>query len=217
MTVRIATAGVWLDCITPLSDAALTAVRAERPDVVGIVRSSPLPRNNASAEIAAPEVQRIVFGHGYDLMIYQRVRGTQASGMLWTPSEHDGAEDAQCAAEWALKAGYELGASLWEDLEGTTKDSPEQVIGYVDPWGAAAAKVGYKPDLYVGFSPGLNGQQLYDRPGPTSYWHGGGGPEVAVRGCSMRQSGTVVIAGVTFDVNRVAPDLLGGLPSCMAA
>lgn len=215
MIVRRATPGRWLDCVTPLTDAVLAAVAAATPKVVGIIRSAPLPRNNTSGEVTAAELARIL-DHGFESMWYQRVRGTPATDMLWTPSQHDGQEDAACAAKWAHDAGYPDGMHGWQDLEATS-DTAVGVLGYCMAWGRTLIGAGFRVGLYVGYSPGLTPEQLYSLPAPESYWHGGGGPTVATRGYAIRQGASVTIAGVKFDENLVAPDAVGDLPYCVAA
>jgi hypothetical protein len=210
IATKLATEGKWLDCITPLSDAVLASIRAQHPDVVGIVRSTPLPNNNTSGEVQPGELERILV-HGFESFWYQRVRGTHATNMLWVPSEHSGTADGACGVQWAQRAGYPDGVHGFQDLE-ATRDTEANCLQYCLDWGATVLAARASVGTYVGYSPGLTPDALHELPHSTCYWHGGGGPSVTVRGYAVKQIGALTIAGVTFDVNVMAADALGGLP-----
>ena len=195
--------GKWLDTSVICSTDVLTAAAAQ--GYGGIVRYVPLPRNSGAWDITELELDRIVAAD-LQCALVQHVRKGH-----WNPSLCSGSEDADAAVDWAIHAGYPAGCHIFcdaEDMAGIDLSA----IHYLNEWSAEVIQGGFLAGLYVGFSVPLTPEQLWELPGFNQYWSDAGKRHVATRGCSMVQGGEVQVQGTTFDIDYVAPDLLGGLP-----
>jgi Domain of unknown function (DUF1906) len=204
VTAAVATPGKWADSSTPLGPSVCAAVKAA--GVVGVMRYVPLPGNAASRDITAGELN-VIGEAGLELLLVQHVRRPP-----WLPGKCDGYSDGVVARGSAVNAGYPAGAHIFLDLEGAMGDA-EGVTGYVGDW-AKAVRLGgqYPAGLYVGYNAVLTPAQLYALPGFDCYWSDAGHRKVATRGVAIMQGTPMVLGGVQFDADDMAPDLLGGLP-----
>lgn len=142
----------------------------------------------------------------------------------WRPSKKSGALYGRIAGEEAGGAGYELGATLWCDLEEVSSESTAtEIIDFCNAWHDAASAVGYRPGLYVGWNCGLTPDELYHRLRFRAYWSAynlARVDEPAVRGVQLRQRAARArdrVPGIPFDfdVNTVIQDALGDTPRFM--
>lgn len=144
----------------------------------------------------------------------------------WRPTKKSGALYGRIAGEEAGSVGYELGATLWCDLEDVSSEStPAEIIDFCNAWYDAASVVGYKPGLYVGWNCGLSPDELYHRLRFRAYWSAynlARVDEPAVRGVQLRQRAVKRadrVLGIPweFDVNTALVDAKGDAPSFMFA
>lgn len=166
----------------------------------------------ASHDLSAEEAENILAA-GLALMPVQHVLnpGWQATGDL-------GAEYGANAATFAQQIGFPPGVNVWCDLECVdTSCSAQDVTDYCNQWHAAVAAAGYVPGLYVGYQPGLTGQQLYSKLPFQHYWAAynvDGVSKPSPRGWQMIQSvGSGTIAGITteaYDADKTQTDGKGG-------
>ncbi len=132
----------------------------------------------------------------------------------WEASASLGAELGANAKRNAVLAGYAEGASLVLDLEGCASVG-SAVIDFVNAWVDAVTDT-FSPLLYVGFSAGLDAEQLYEAlPGVHAYGSDIGPRVVAKRGFVWKQHPeTTLHLGTTGDLRvdpgKVTADALGG-------
>lgn len=199
--------GNWLDTSSgqAVTDAVLDAIVAQ--GFVGVHYYVPLPDNSAKNDATAERLERTI-SKGLQAALVQHVRGPG----LWWPSKCDGIDDAKCASNYARSVClYPQGAHLAQDLEacaGVSADSDK----YTRDWGSRCLSFAFKHRLYTGYAALLSPLALYDLPTVTSYWSDAGHREVATRGVATSQGAGIVIDAVAFDVDVMAPDLLGELP-----
>lgn len=165
---------------------------------------------------------RALLDVGIGLMLVQYVESESA----WNPTSAKGAKNGAVAAAEAEKLGVPWGVTIWCDLEGVAPGTTAQrVIDYCNQWHAAVSGAGFVPGLYVGYRAGLSASQLYRALRFTHYW-GAYNLNVdrypAVRGLQMKQSlpsraDSVAIAGISFQVDKVRSDALGGRPTLLAS
>jgi len=143
----------------------------------------------------------------------------------WTPSGAKGATNGGVAAAEAVKLGVPWGVTVWCDLEGVAPGTPAQkVIDYCNRWHIAVTSAGYVAGLYVGYRAGLSPSQLYRALRFTHYWSAynlNSDQYPAVRGVQMRQlragqKDAVPGTQISFQVDRVGADKLGGRPTLLA-
>lgn len=190
----------WVDTSVPVSADVCTSVRAR--GYAGVVRYVPLPRNSPAWDISAAELQRLTLG-GVQVLLVQHSRSPN-----WRPALCSGSDDALIAISSARLVGYPDDAHLYCDCEGPHATTAE-MTAYLNAWSTSVLAAGYRAGLYVGYGVPLDGDQLYELPGFTSYWSDAGHRHVSRRGCAMVQGGEVHIAGTLFDENDLAPDALG--------
>lgn len=128
---------------------------------------------------------------------------------MWTASAEQGDADGKAAAEFAALVGYPADCYLAQDDEAVANPGIDAVES-VYAWARAVCQQ-CKAATYEGFSPGLTALQEYDNPLVDRYWGAVGPWDVAVRGVCCRQGATVRIGGVAYDLDRFAPDRLGGV------
>ncbi|HEX8792998.1 MAG TPA: glycoside hydrolase domain-containing protein [Polyangiaceae bacterium] len=203
MIAAKATPGRWVDSSTPLTPAVCAEL--VREGIVGVVRYVPLPNNPAHADISAAEAA-LILDAGLQLLLVQHVRMPP-----WSPSQHDGYTDGAIAAGSARAAGYAPGCHVFLDIEGVQGDAASTSL-FCDNWARAVKSAGYRAGLYCGYSDPLSADQLYERPGFTTYWSDAGHRRVSTRGVAMTQGNEITIAGTKFDTDVIAPDLLGEVP-----
>ncbi|MBV9774571.1 MAG: DUF1906 domain-containing protein [Gemmatimonadetes bacterium] len=169
-----------------------------------------------SNDLTAEEAQTIL-ASGLALMPVQHVLDPG-----WNPTAALGQEYGANAAKFAAQIGFAPGTNLWCDLECVATDTTAQdVIGYCNAWYDQVAAGGFVPGLYVGYQPGLTGQQLYASLKFQHYW-GAYNVDVSIpnRGWQIKQStGTCTIGGITtecYDDNVTMTDLRGGQVLWMA-
>jgi hypothetical protein len=201
--------GTHVDTIAQITPSLAQAIVAAGHK--GVFRYVPFAEPDGS-----PQTDRSSFIHGVELGCILDA-GLQC-GLVsdvrsppWLPKVCSGANDGRVASDWARSVGYPDGANLWLDWEGVAGTVADATT-YLDAWSAAVSTGGFAPSLYVGYSAILSPTQLYDLVGFATYWQASGS-QVATRGFAIRQMGAEIkIAGVGFDVDDVAPDLLGDLP-----
>jgi hypothetical protein len=148
---------------------------------------------------------------GLGLMVYQRVRDPG-----WIPSAALGTADAAVFVAKASAAGYLVGASAWDDLEGIG-GSDVATIAYANAKAARLKAAQRPPGEYIGDDVPLTGGQLFTSLIAPCYWRSlSDVPDVQTRGYAMRQiAEDVLIAGTLVDVNFATADRLGGRPFWM--
>jgi hypothetical protein len=152
----------------------------------------------ASYDLTAQEAEDIL-NAGLALMPVQHVLNPG-----WQPTAALGQQYGQNAAKFAQQIGFPPGVNVWCDLECVSpKASAQDVVDYCNQWYAAVAAAGYAPGLYVGYEPGLTGQQLYSSLKFQHYWAAYNVDGVSTpkpRGWQMVQSvGGGTIAGITTE------------------
>lgn len=165
-----------------------------------IPRTSALMTGNLSYEEA-----ELILASGLALSVVQHVPLPS-----WMPTAALGAQYGSFAASYAKNTvGLPEGMILWLDLESVSKSATsEEVIGYCTEWFNAVQSVGYIGGLYVGWEPGLNGQQLYDLP-VKHYWRAYNADFTpSPRGYQMIQHTQKTLNGVAFDPNTTQADQL---------
>ncbi|HEX6912086.1 MAG TPA: glycoside hydrolase domain-containing protein, partial [Longimicrobium sp.] len=138
----------------------------------------------------------------------------------WAPTQSLGAEYGANAAGFAQQVGFPPGVNVWCDLECVADDTPaSNVTAYCNAWYDAVAGAGYVPGLYVGYQPGLTGQQLYGTLRFQHYWAAYNVDGVSTprpRGWQMIQTvGSGTIGGITteaYDADTTRTDGKGGTP-----
>jgi hypothetical protein len=173
-----------------------------------------------SSALSASEGRSLI-GVGIGLMLVQYVESDTA----WNPTAAKGAKNGAVAASEAQSLGVPWGVTVWCDLEGVAPGTPsQQVIDYCNRWHAAVSGAGYVPGLYVGYRAGLSPTQLYRALRFTHYWGAynlNADKYPAVRGIQMKQlrpgqSDDVPGTGISFQVDTVHTDALGGRPTLLA-
>lgn len=177
---------------------------------VGGFRYVPLnAKNDARSDIDDAEFSDWM-AVGLQLGLVQHVRYSP-----WEPRNYSGVEDGAFAGQWARAVGYPERAHLFQDLEGVAggaSGDPTGTIIYSNLWAGRVLQAALGAGLYVGFDIPLTAEQLYEDLSHNCYWSDPARRHVAERSCAIYQGRTRTIAGLTFDEDTVAPDLLGGLP-----
>lgn len=166
----------------------------------------------ASHDLSTDEAN-VILDAGLALMPVQHVLNPG-----WNPTESLGAEYGANAAKFAQQIGFPPGVNVWCDLECVADDTQAaDVIAYCNAWYAGVAAAGYVPGLYVGYQPGLTGQQLYGSLKFQHYWAAynvDGVSKPSPRGWQMVQSvGSGTIGGITteaYDADVTQTDGKGG-------
>ena len=216
-TVAPAQAGArGFDANTPLSDAAAKAfVQAGFSFCLRYVGRTEMHSNDLTAQ----EAQRML-NAGLALMAVQHVLNPG-----WAPTQALGTEYGRNAAAFTKAIGFPPGVSVWLDLECVADNTAAaDVVAYCNAWYDEVAAAGYVPGVYVGFAPGLSGQQLYSKLKFSSYWAAynvDGVSKPGPRGWQMVQSvGSGTIGGITteaYDADVIHPDGQGGVPMWLEA
>jgi hypothetical protein len=210
MIARPATPGLYYDASVRLHESSARALLDA--GCAGVFRYVPLPRNSASGDVTADEIQ-LLTGLGLEVGLVQHVRNPP-----WDPRQHRGGDDGACAADYAKLVGYHVDCHLWCDFEGSMTGTPSSAaIEYVTGWAAEVVAAGFRAGLYCGYDDPLSPVELYALHGVTSYWSDAGHRKVSTRGVAISQGPEMTIAGVRVDPDQVAPDLLGDLPLVCAA
>jgi hypothetical protein len=168
----------------------------------------------ASHDLSTAEAE-LLLAQGFGLMPVQHVLEPG-----WKPTGSLGTEYGANAARFAQQIGIPAGVSLWLDLEGVSTDSQApDVVAYCNNWYGQVAAAGYVPGVYIGWHPGLTGEQLYSKLSFKHYWAAYNVDGVSTphpRGYQMIQScGTGTVGGITtdaYDVDTTAADGMGGVP-----
>jgi hypothetical protein len=206
--------GKWCDSDQPLSDLVLADLAEQNYE--GVFRYVPLPGFKGAGDISPGELARITStklpsGETMQCGLIQHPRSPQYNDL--TKCTGDG--DAKAAVDFALAAGYPLGAHLGLDSEGLSQiaaNTTDVVIHWDTNWQAVVLSRGLLALMYVGYDVPLTPQALYELPGFTSYWSDAGHRMVAVRGCSMSQGPSFTLRGVPFDGDVLVADKLGAVP-----
>lgn len=207
----------------------MTYIVREAPDGMSIDTSTPI-----TPELAAKIASTTLMGQpvrgvcqyvgledngAWDINV-DRVAGIMAAGLGlwlvqhclmpgWTATAMLGRQLGNNARRNAMLAGYLSGAHLALDLEGCASVG-QPVIDYVNAW-CEAVRDDFAPLLYVGYSTGLNAQQLYEAfPAIHCYWSDFGPRQVSTRGFAVKQHTEVSFAGIRVDPDTTQADLLGG-------
>jgi glycoside hydrolase-like protein len=178
-------------------------------------------RDKPHASSLSANEARSLLAAGIGLMLVQYVESETA----WNPTRAKGTRNGGIAAAEAEKLGVPWGVTIWCDLEGVASATASQrVIDYCNAWHSAVSGAGYVPGVYVGYHAGLTATQLYRALRFTHYW---GAYNLntdrypAVRSLQMKQSqprpqDVVPRARISFQVDKVVADALGGLPTLLA-
>jgi hypothetical protein len=190
-----------VDMVTMLTAASATALKAAGMEFVGRYLGS-----LSAAEAAA------ITGAGLNLTLicYSHAPGYEATAEL---GQSDGANAVRHASQIPIPQG----CTIWIDSETWAKGS--DIIGYIDAMAKVIQSAGYEAGLYVGFDDyPMTPEQLYAL-AVVRYWHSCSiVPAVARRGYSMVQSApNSWVAGVQVDVDVVQADMLGDVPTFVAA
>jgi hypothetical protein len=178
-------------------------------------------RDKPHASALSASEARALLDVGIGLMLVQYVESESA----WSPTSAKGAKNGAVAAAEAEKLGVPWGVTIWCDLEGVAPGTPAQrVIDYCNRWHAAVSGAGFVPGVYVGYRAGLSASQLYRALRFTHYWGAynlNADRYPAVRGLQMKQSlptraDSVATAGISFQLDKVRSDALGGRPTLLA-
>lgn len=170
-------------------------------------------------DLSAAEAQRLL-NAGLALMTVQHVLNPG-----WAPTQALGQEYGANAAAFTRQIGFPPGVTVWLDLESVADNSAAaDVVAYCNAWYDQVAAAGYVPGVYVGYAPGLTGQQLYGKLKFSAYWAAynvDGVSRPAPRGWQMVQSeGHGTIGGITteaYDVDTIHTDGKGGVPVWLKA
>lgn len=178
-------------------------------------------RDKPHASALSPKEAKYLIAAGIGLMLVQYVESDTA----WIPSAVKGTKNGEIAASESEKLGVPWGVTVWCDLEGVRPGTPAQkVVDYCNRWHAAVSSAGYVPGVYVGYRAGLSRMQLYRSLRFTHYWGAYNlnlNQYPAVRGLQMKQSvrrqrDAVPNAGISYQVDKISADALGGRPTLLA-
>lgn len=166
----------------------------------------------ASHDLSAQEADEILAA-GLALMPVQHVLDPG-----WQPTAALGAEYGQNAATFSQQIGFPQGVNVWCDLESVSSSaSAQDVIGFCNAWCAGVSAAGYVPGLYIGYQPGLTGQQLHDDLDFQHYWAAYNVDGVSTphpRGWQLVQSeGHGTVGGISteaYDADTTHVDAMGG-------
>jgi|HubBroStandDraft_2_1064218.scaffolds.fasta_scaffold67347_2 hypothetical protein len=196
------------DTDQPCSLATLLALKAI--GFRGGVRTVTVDAAADPSDVTAAEVEDFMAA-GLGMMLYQRPR---APG--WLPTAGLGNADASVFVAKATRAGYLVGGSAWDDLEGIG-GGRSATIAYANSKAADLKAAKYPPGDYVGDDVPLSSAELFQDLIVSAYWRSlSDVPDVATRSYTMVQiAEDISVAGVTVDVNIVRADRLGGRPYWM--
>lgn len=141
----------------------------------------------------------------------------------WIPSLGLGSLYGSTAAQEARTVGYPTNATLWLDLEGVHRSvnpaNPTAVIQFCNAWFDAVVAAGYSdPGIYIGFAPGLDNTQLYQKLKFKRYWKAYNADHTPiVRGYQMIQGAYPPVSQrvmrLEYDTDTIKHDSLGGTPA----
>lgn len=118
----------------------------------------------ASHDLTAGEAEMLL-SKGFGVMPVQHVLGGE-----WMATGDLGTEYGANAAKFCQQIGFPPGVNVWMDLESvSTQSSPADVSAYCHNWHVQVSSAGYVQGVYIGWQPGLTGQQLYNLPF-SHYW-----------------------------------------------
>ena len=165
----------------------------------------------ASHDLSAAEAEMLL-SKGFAVMAVQHVLNPG-----WMPTAALGTEYGTNAATFTQQIGFPSGVNVWLDLEGVSPSAAaSDVSAYCHAWYAAVAGAGYVPGVYIGWEPGLSGQELYDLPF-QHYWAAYNVDGVSTphpRGYQLVQSsgsGNVgTLSTDVYDVDETYMDDMGG-------
>ena len=121
----------------------------------------------------------------------------------------NGQADGERMAAFVTALGYPPDAYVALDDEAVVNPGPD-AVARVHAW-CAAMVVAAQRCVYIGYSAGLSPAQEYAEPLADRYWGAEGVWTAAVRDVCCRQGPSVVIHGVTYDLDHFHPDKLGGV------
>lgn len=137
----------------------------------------------------------------------------------WLPTGSMGTQYGTTAAQEARIVGYPTSATLWLDLEGVNRAAKsDDVIAFCNAWFGAVAAQGYTdPGIYIGYSPGLDNTQLYQKLKFKRYWKAYNADHTPiVRGYQMFQGAypppSQRVFHLEYDTDTIKRDSLGGSP-----
>ncbi len=166
----------------------------------------------ASHDLSTAEAEMLL-SKGFALMPVQHVLSGE-----WAASGDLGTEYGANAARFSQQIGFPPGVNVWLDLESvSTQATAADVIAYCNNWHAQVASAGYVPGVYIGWQPGLSGQQLYSKLKFQHYWAAynvDGVSNPRPRGYQLVQSsghGNVgSLSTDVYDVDETRVDAMGG-------
>jgi hypothetical protein len=200
-TAELARAGAkGIDCNTVLTSA--TCVALKNSGIEFVVRY---------ARDVKPDEFNAIIDAGLAVMGCGHVRYPP-----WKPNAGMGALDGMNLANFAQRAGFATGTTLWCDIEGVSPEcSSMDVIVYANAWFDAVSSANFQPGVYVGFQSILTASQWFHALKMTRYWKSGSNvptPEQRgfcnVQGCPL----DVMLDGILVDHDFIQPDNFGDLP-----
>jgi hypothetical protein len=194
------------DCNTPLSEDAAKLFLANNYKYA--IRY--VPRVNRAPNDLTPEEGERILGAGLGLGVVQHVAGAPQGLDGWIPFGEKGRTYGETAAREAKAIGFPSGMTVWLDLEGVkTGTDDRDVIAYCTEW-FDAVNVEFNPGIYVGWHPGLTGEQISNLPF-TSYWraYNLNHDQYPTRGFQLVQHEEQVLGGIKFDPDVASADAHG--------
>lgn len=149
-------------------------------------------------------------------LLFMPVTFSRAPG--WVPTAATGASDGAEDVLHLQALGLPQGCTVWIDLEGVDASAPASAVSdWVNARSAAITGAGFDAGLYVGYSPVLDGAQLYALPNINRYWCAyNGTTEPGCGFCMLQLNKTTTLAGVEVDVDCVQYDFKNRLPNMVA-
>lgn len=173
----------------------------------GVVRTVPLPGVSPAFDVDAGELA-LILGQGLGSWWYQHPRFPG-----WKPREHDPEADARWAVKFARAAGYAPGTHGFVDAEGMSADTTAaEAHAYNSAWAHVVVEEGFRAGLYDGYSQPETPDELYALHDVDCYWSDLARRKVSVRGCAVMQGPEILVLGVRFDTDVVAPDAMLATP-----
>lgn len=136
-----------------------------------------------------------------------------AAGMMACPVTYADRFDGAASVADLEELHVPTGVTVWLDVEGVSNVAPNELIEQINAWANVIAGAGYQPGLYVGANGVLSAAELYSLQ-VVRYWRSMSlVPEPACGYCLTQLQPTIVLAGVSVDVDVIGHDYRGRLPT----